>query len=89
MHEPAESRNPKAAMKESPVPSPRDEARLALLARLSQIPQRSEPSLQPTPEAAKSRTARIRRKRRQLILQSKRVTAASDRIPPRPDSLAP
>jgi hypothetical protein len=53
-----------------------EETRAALLARLSQVletgPRPKRPrSLQPTPEAAKSRIARLRRKRRLLMRQSK------------------
>ena len=73
----------------APPPPRGDDARLALLARLSKIPLRSEPSLQPTPEAAKSRIARIRRKRRQLILHSRSVAREMDRLPPAPDPMAP
>jgi hypothetical protein len=55
-----------------------DEARAALLGRLSKIlettPRPRPPrSLQPTPEAAKGRVARLKRKRRLLMQQSKRT----------------
>jgi hypothetical protein len=59
-----------------PGPHSEDETRVALLARLSQVletasrPKRPR-SLQPTPEAAKSRVARLRRKRRLLLQRSK------------------
>jgi hypothetical protein len=54
-----------------------EEARAALVARLSQIHQhparlKPNPSLQPTPEAAKSRVTRLRRKQRMLLKKSKR-----------------
>jgi len=52
-----------------------EDARAALLARLSQVlenaPRPKRPrSLQPTPEAAKSRLARLRKKRRLLLQKS-------------------
>lgn len=68
-----------------------DEARAALVARLSQIfqapaRQKSARSLQPTPEAAQSRLARLRRKQRMLIQKSKRAALTrSTAIPPAPD----
>lgn len=74
---------------------PNDEkARAALDARLSQIhqiPTRLKPnrSLQPTPEAAKSRLNRLRRKQRMLIKKSKRASGSQLTIPPAPDSLSP
>ena len=57
-----------------------DEARAALIARLARIRQhparlKSNPSLQPTPEAAKSRISRLRRKKRILIQKSKRASS--------------
>jgi hypothetical protein len=71
------------------------EAHVALVEKLSQIfraPGQPKParSLQPTPEAAKTRLARLRRKQRMLIHKSKH--GARDRstsIPPAPDPLAP
>jgi len=62
---------------------PNDEkARDALIARLARIQQhpnrlKPNPSLQPTPEAAKSRVTRLRRKRRILLQKSKRASASS------------
>jgi hypothetical protein len=58
--------------------SPAEQAHAALLARLAQldrkaIPLRPPKSLQPTPEAAKSKIRRLRRKRRLLLRQIKRV----------------
>jgi hypothetical protein len=56
-------------------PQTEEEARTALLARLSHVletasrPKRPR-SLQPTPEAAKSRIARLRRKQRMLLQKS-------------------
>lgn len=47
-----------------------DNARTALLARLDELcrkPVKSPKSLQPTPEAAKSRIRRLRRKRQLLL----------------------
>jgi hypothetical protein len=50
-----------------------EKARAALLARLDQLchkPVKPPKSLQPTPEAAKSRIRRLRRKRQLLIQKS-------------------
>ena len=50
-----------------------EKARTALLARLDQLchkPVKPPKSLQPTPEAAKSRIRRLRRKRQLLIQKS-------------------
>jgi hypothetical protein len=57
-----------------------DKARAALDARLARIQQnptrlKSNPSLQPTPEAAKSRVTRLRRRQRILIQKSKRASS--------------
>jgi hypothetical protein len=70
-----------------------EEARAALVARLSQIQQnpallKANRSLQPTPEAAKSRITRLRRKQRLLIKKSKRASGAQPTIPPPPGSLS-
>jgi len=49
-------------------------ARAALLARLDQLcrkPVRPPKSLQPTPEAAKSKIKRLRRKQKLLLLRSR------------------
>jgi hypothetical protein len=66
-------------------------ARAALDARLSQIcqnPARLKPnrSLQPTPEAAKSRVTRLHRKKRMLIQNSKRASRSQPAITDAPDS---
>jgi hypothetical protein len=58
-----------------------EEARAAVVARLSRIQQnptrlKPNPSLQPTPEAAKSRITRLRRKQRMLLKKSKRAPSA-------------
>ena len=55
-----------------------DKARAALDARLARIQQhparlKPNPSLQPTPEAAKSRVSRLRQKKRILLQKSKRA----------------
>lgn len=58
------------------APQDLEEIRAALVTRLFQLSRspRAKPSesLQPTPEAAKSRTARLRRKQRLLMQKSKR-----------------
>lgn len=47
-------------------------------------------SLQPTPEAAKSRVARLRRKQRLLIKKKKRASLLKlTMLPPAPDPLSP
>jgi hypothetical protein len=46
-------------------------------------------SLQPTPEAAKSRLARLRRKQLLLQLEMKRALPQQNAIPPAPDPLGP
>jgi hypothetical protein len=47
-------------------------------------------SLQPTPEAAKSRIARLRRKQRLLLKNKKRASLLKlATLPPAPDPLAP
>jgi hypothetical protein len=56
-----------------------ERARAALDARLSQLRQnpamlKSNRSLQPTPEAAKSRVTRLRRQKRMLLQNSKRAS---------------
>ena len=70
-------------------------ARDALIARLSKLvrspaPPKPPRSLQPTPEAAKTRLARLRRKQRMLIQKTKRAAMArSTQIPPASDPLSP
>jgi hypothetical protein len=57
-----------------------DKAHAALVARLSQLyrkPVKPPKSMQPTPEAAKSKIRRLRRKR-QLLLRSKRIAPSTD-----------
>ena len=56
-----------------------EKAKDALLARREQLcrkPARPPKSLQPTPEAAKSKIMRLRRKQRALIQKSKRTPSA-------------
>lgn len=77
------------------TPPGSQEVRSALierLARLRPIPAqvRAPQSLQPTPEAAKTRAARLRRKQRLLLQKAKRAPGATlSGIPPAPDPLAP
>lgn len=54
-----------------------EQARAALLAKLDQLcrkPVRPPKSMQPTPEAAKSKIRRLRKKRRLLIQRSKHAS---------------
>lgn len=81
---------------ETPAPSPTAEAiHTALIERLSRIrpvPAQVRPpqSLQPTPEAGKTRAARLRRKQRLLLQRSKRGPGSQlGGLPPAPDPLAP
>lgn len=46
-------------------------------------------SLQPTPEAAKSRLARLHRRQLMLRLEMKRALLKESVIPPAPDPLGP
>lgn len=67
-------------------------ALIARLARLRPVPAQVKPakSLQPTPEAAQTRTARLRRKQRLLLQKAKRGPGSQlNAIPPAPDPLAP
>jgi len=66
------------------------EALVARLARLDSNPTRVRPpqSLQPTPEAAKTRVSRLRKKRL-LIQRSKRTLPSQQTIPPARDPLPP
>lgn len=66
------------------------EALVARLARLDNNPTRVRPpqSLQPTPEAAKTRVSRLRKKRL-LIQRSKRAPVSQQTIPHVRDPLAP
>jgi hypothetical protein len=70
-----------------------EKARAALVARLEQLHRktvavRPPQSLQPTPEAAKSRVRRLRKKRL-LIQRSKGTLAAPQSLPPARDPVAP
>jgi hypothetical protein len=70
-----------------------EQAHDALVARLARlesnlIPVRPPKSLQPTPEAAKTRLSRLRKKRL-LIQGSKRPLPSQSTIPPARDPLAP
>jgi len=67
--------------KEQDNPTNEEKLRAAVIARLSRLaqnPTRLKPnrSLQPTPEAAKSRVTRLRRKQRLLLKKSKRASPA-------------
>jgi hypothetical protein len=66
------------------------DALVARLARLdsNRISVRPPKSLQPTPEAAKTRFSRLRKKRL-LVQRSKRALPAQSTIPPARDPLAP
>jgi hypothetical protein len=58
-----------------------EKAHAALVARLTQLyrkPVRPPKSLQPTPEAAKSKIRRLRRKRQLLAQRSKRASFSED-----------
>ena len=62
------------------------------LARIRPIPAHVRPpqSMQPTPEAAQTRAARLRRKQRLLLKKAKRPLGSQlSGIPPAPDPLAP
>jgi hypothetical protein len=62
------------------------------LARIRPVPThvRAPQSLQPTPEAAKTRAARLRRKQRLLLQKAKRGPGSQlSGRPPAPDPLAP
>ena len=70
-----------------------EHAQAALIARLARldsnrIPVRPPKSLQPTPEAAKTRVSRLRKKRL-LIQRSKRSLLSQQTMPPVRDPLAP
>jgi hypothetical protein len=71
-----------------------EQARAAVVARLARLhrkPVRVKPSqsLQPTPEAAKSRFTRLRRKERILIQKSKRVLLWQQSTSPAREPLSP
>ena len=85
--------NPNDLTKPSAEKSSGEQAHAALVARLARldtnpIPVRPPKSLQPTPEAAKTRVSRLRKKRL-LIQRSKRALLSQQTIPPVRDPLAP
>jgi hypothetical protein len=81
--------------KYSAEPAGPDAIRAALIERLARIRPvpariRSPKSMQPTPEAAKTRVARIQRKQRLLFKKVKRAAISRiTAIPPAPDPLTP
>jgi hypothetical protein len=84
-----------AVTEKRPTAPETDAVRAALIARLARIRPvpihvRPAQSLQPTPEAAKTRAARLRRKRH-IILQKSKLAGGSrlDALPAAPDPLAP
>ena len=91
MTEPKAETTPETAA----TPAGSEEVRSALIARLARlrpVPAHVSPpqSLQPTPEAAKTRAARLRRKQRLLLQKMKRMPdSQSGGLPPAPDPLAP
>lgn len=85
--------NPNDLTKPSADKSSGEQAHAALVTRLARldsnpIPVRPPQSLQPTPEAAKSRVNRLRKKRL-LIQRSKRAQLSQQTIPSARDPLAP
>lgn len=81
---------------ETPVTPPGSQevhsALIQRLARIRPVPAhvRAPQSLQPTPEAAKTRAARLRRKQRLLLQKAKRGPASQlGGLPPAPDALGP
>jgi len=85
--------NPNDLAKPSGEKSSGEQAHDALVARLARlesnlIPVRPPKSLQPTPEAAKTRVSRLRKKRL-LIQRSKRTPVSQQTIPHVRDPLAP
>jgi hypothetical protein len=84
---------PEHANHPAPEQSSAEHAHEALVARLARlennpIPVRPPQSLQPTPEATRTRVSRLRKKRL-LIQRSKRVQASPHTIPHARDPLAP
>jgi hypothetical protein len=67
------------------------DALVARLARLESNPTRvrAPQSLQPTPEAARTRVSRLRKKKRLLIQRSRRAQPSPQTIPHVRDPLAP
>jgi len=85
--------NPDNVARTSAEKSSGEQAHAALVARLAHldtnpIPVRPPKSLQPTPEAAKTRVSRLRKKRL-LIQRSKRALLPQQAMPPARDPLAP
>jgi hypothetical protein len=86
---------PKETAETPATPPGSHEVRSALIERLARIrpvPAHVRPpqSLQPTPEAAKTRRARLQRKQRLLLQKAKRPPGSQlSAIPPAPDPLAP
>jgi hypothetical protein len=75
-----------------PGPEEVHSALIERLARIRPVPAHVRPpqSLQPTPEAAQTRAARLRRKQRLLLQKAKRTPGSQlNAIPPAPDPLAP
>lgn len=84
--------NPDDLTKPSAEKTGGEQAHAALVARLARltnpIPVRPPQSLQPTPEAAKTRVRRLRNKRL-LIQRSERSLFSQQTVPPPRDPLAP
>jgi hypothetical protein len=86
---------PEEIAKTSTQPAGPEEVQSALIARLARIHAvpavvRPPQSLQPTPEAAKTRAARLRRKQRLILRQAKRgLGSQTGGLPPAADPLAP
>lgn len=85
--------NPNDPANQSAEKSSGEQAHAALVARLARldtnpIPVQPPKSLQPTPEAAKTRVSRLRKKRL-LIQRSKRALPSQQTIPHVRDPLAP
>ena len=85
--------NPNNRARPSAEKSSGEQAHTAIVARLARletnpIPVRPPKSLQPTPEAAKTRVNRLRKKRL-LIQRSKRALLPQQTMPPARDPLAP
>jgi hypothetical protein len=89
MSDPNSSDFTKPSAKQSSAEQAHD-ALVARLARLESNPTRVRPpqSLQPTPEAARTRVSRLRKKRL-LIQRSKRAQSSPQTIPHVRDPLAP
>jgi hypothetical protein len=82
---------PEETAKTPATPPGSEEVHSALIARLARIRPvppyvRPPQSLQPTPEAAKTRAARLRRKQRLLLQKTKRAPGSQlNAMPPAPD----